>query len=855
MVTKKSTKGLFITALGTGVIVFLVYALVCMKLGVVPFSSNGNKTLAWQDAYFQYLDFFSWFKDVLSGKQSLAYTFSSSLGQNSIGIFSYYLASPFSYLVVFFSKSQIQYFFNLMIGLKLATAGITMSVYLSKRFEGTLARIWVILLSVSYGLMQFLFSQSSNTMWIDGAYMLPLIMLGIYRVVNEGKGILLSISLALTIIFNWYTGGVNCLAAGLVFLAEVALQNKQKNFRERAKAFLSKTGEFILASAIGLMISAVLFLPTIMVMKQGRGSSFDWNEFRNEFFGQLPSLIHGYSIGEVSELGYPALFCGSVALIGCISYFITQRFSLREKITNALLVGVVVMSFFWRPLYLVFSLLKIAESYWYRYAYVACALIIFIAAQFYNNLGREEIKAVKKATMGFIVASLLADYIQKHSSFEMYYLGLAFFVILSVCVVLLMNTKTHRILSLITGLILCTELFVNGYKVAEKYTIDGAKEFNQYNALETQLVDTFRNKDEGVYRATEMMTRQLTYEWTTANYNESMAFNYRAIENYTSSPQNSQLDMFSKMGYPYYNGCLMAKNTFLLPVDSLVGVKYLMAPYAVRGVELMDDQEPLNGKLIYENTYALPFAFKSELNENSYLLTEEVSGIDNRFEYWNQIYQEIAGEKVDIAEQLDYTVEETEGTIKYKIQIPEGDYALYGDIAVNGEAYATLNLNEALNIPYARWQVIDVFNVPTKADDEEAIVTYSAKDISTVENAVFYGINLSTFGKITEQLQEQAVANLKLENGYVSFDTTGNQGEYVFTSIPYDSGWRITVNGEKVEPKLFENCLICVPLTDGVNEIEMNYELPGLKLGLVVSVAGVVLLIAMCYINIMRKHR
>lgn len=64
----------------------------------------------WADAFYQYLDFFGWMKDILAGKQSLWYTFSSSLGQNSSGIFSYYLASPFNLLLFLFPRTKMQVF-------------------------------------------------------------------------------------------------------------------------------------------------------------------------------------------------------------------------------------------------------------------------------------------------------------------------------------------------------------------------------------------------------------------------------------------------------------------------------------------------------------------------------------------------------------------------------------------------------------------------------------------------------------------------------------------------------------------------------------------------------------------------
>ena len=100
-------------------------------MGYVPF---GNKSLTSMDADYQYLDLFAYLKDVLSGKNSVSYSFSKTMGGPCIGIFSYYLASPFNLLVVFFKKSGLMLFFHVVVTLKLMCAAVT-CVYLNFRVE------------------------------------------------------------------------------------------------------------------------------------------------------------------------------------------------------------------------------------------------------------------------------------------------------------------------------------------------------------------------------------------------------------------------------------------------------------------------------------------------------------------------------------------------------------------------------------------------------------------------------------------------------------------------------------------------------------------------------------------------
>lgn len=80
-------------------IVFCTFFLLYKIMGYAPF---GNNSLAGEDASKQYLDLFSYLKNVACGEDNLFYSFGKALGGNCIAIFSYYLSSPFNVLVLLF---------------------------------------------------------------------------------------------------------------------------------------------------------------------------------------------------------------------------------------------------------------------------------------------------------------------------------------------------------------------------------------------------------------------------------------------------------------------------------------------------------------------------------------------------------------------------------------------------------------------------------------------------------------------------------------------------------------------------------------------------------------------------------
>ena len=75
-------------------------------------------------------------------------------------------------------------------------------------------------------------------------------------------------------------------------------------------------------------------------------------------------------------------------------------------------------------------------------------------------------------------------------------------------------------------------------------------------------------------------------------------------------------------------------------------------------------------------------------------------------------------------------------------------------------------------------------------------------------------------------------------NGVVDAQEDG----LLFTSIPYDNGWILTVDGEEQEIRIFANALISVPLTAGRHEIHLEYHAPGRNLGLLLSSSTVIII-------------
>lgn len=162
---------------------FSIYGVVFILLGVAPF---GAKSILVTDLHTQYVQFYTYLYDVFKNGKSIFYSWEGGMGLNFIGVFAYYLASPFSLLILLFDRSHIPEAIMLMTLLKTGLAGFTMTYYLSNMMKRR--EIAITLFSTFYALMSFVTVYSFCVMWLDAIYLLPLIMLGIEKLVTEKNG-------------------------------------------------------------------------------------------------------------------------------------------------------------------------------------------------------------------------------------------------------------------------------------------------------------------------------------------------------------------------------------------------------------------------------------------------------------------------------------------------------------------------------------------------------------------------------------------------------------------------------------------------------------------------------------------
>ena len=435
----KSNKKIVNIFYGLGAFILTgIFFLLALKIShIYPF---GDNTIIYHDMQYQYLDYLTYFRNLLHGSGNIAYSFSIGMGEGTAAFFAYYLASPFNIILAFFSEDKIVLGITFLIMLKLASSAVTMFIYLSKRFS--LSNLSALLLALSYSMMGYNVLNCSNIMWLDGIIILPLIALGIHNLVYQNKKIMYFFALWYGIITNWYIGYMLCIFAVVYFIVENVLYY-MKNKQNKKGLFKSCTN-FVFVSILSGMATMVLILPqTLQMLSQGesdflKGIRANFNCSFLEGFKDL--FLNGEKLTK--QQTNPPIYVGSFPIICIASLFVNKKERISKKYFALILICIGMAAYIFNPLNYLFSVMKIPSNHYYRHAFLFSFLLIMLAGM--------ALQAGIKAhgVLAAFIIGLLYDFVLNYEDKTSFYFGLTCMILIGIfmlCYKLLLDKQKNKL--------------------------------------------------------------------------------------------------------------------------------------------------------------------------------------------------------------------------------------------------------------------------------------------------------------------------------------------------------------------------------------------------------------------------
>ena len=132
-------------------------------------------------------------------------------------------------------------------------------------------------------------------------------------------------------------------------------------------------------------------------------------------------------------------------------------------------------------------------------------------------------------------------------------------------------------------------------------------------------------------------------------------------------------------------------------------------------------------------------------------------------------------------------------------------------------------------------------------------INFSYAGVYTMESMEVLAEPVDALVDLVAERRESPFATTASTNAY-RIEGAANEDGYVLATIPWSTGWSATVDGESVEPLRADVAFMAVEVDEGEHVIELNYETPYLRLGAIISLAGLVALIVICIVSHRRRR-
>lgn len=836
-----SLLGLLLPAIMVMVVVLVAY----YAGSLYPFGEN---SVSWCDMSQQQLPLMIDFKDILDGKSSMFLNFENAGGMSFWGVFFFFLASPFTFLVKFVDKENVILFANVLVMLKMMTSAFTAMVYFRKchkQLDTTIA----IVLSFMYGVCGYGMVFFQNIIWLDMMALLPLLLMSLNMLVKEKKVLPYTIVLAAAIIVNYYISYMMIVFI-LLFMGAYVLMHNKSELKENCVLFLG-------GSLAGGLISAVVWLPSfIQYLSSARTESI------------LEKIAGSKFIADYYTI-YPVLFCTAfVAVVVLLNVFSGGKRSRDTRMYLYLLV-----------LTLIPMVVEPINKMWHtgsymsfpvRYGFITIFIGIVCCAIFLSE--KHEFKGTKhmiiSTSISVVVVYIYYLFIGKfgEDNFESLtaysrtlwgdeasYIGLLeAFIVSAVCyaVIYLFYKKGYMIKYVFVALV-CVVAFMETHFNTDVYLTSPAKiRPSEVNSQQVALELADKIEDDSFYR---VKTSSKLF-----HYNLVGSLGYPSLSHYTSLTDQNYMFTMKRLGY----------TSVWMEMGSCGGTSLtdalLCANYEITNT-------PDTRETVYQGENY--FIQKTDRNTGLGLITsQDLSGCEEipenlqRAEVQKYLYKNLFG-KTDAITKYDSTYSDinyTSGdrynfnngtTITYDIYV-DGHQRLYFDCFdeltnhLSEPIYETfaVRINDRLisdNYPYDKNN--GVLYLGDYADQNVTIKLISKKAISCKSFGVF-GINEDA---LNATLNDTAYVNFTRDKGTLTGSCDANDGETCFLSVPYNDGFTIKVNGESVDYQKVFSSFIAFPLQKGANDIVVTFTPVGFIPGLILTILGVGLVVA--YVLYRRK--
>ena len=781
----------------------------------------GDEILLIIDSLHQYLPFYTDMHRKLADGESLLFSFSGGLGYNFWSTYAYYLASPLNFLMAFIPVEHVCDFMDFMILIKIGLCGGTFSWYLHKRDPKR--KYMPVAFGMMFGLSNFVIGYYFNLMWLDSVAVLPLIMLGIERIVKGKSGKLFGISLFYGLWCNYYIGFMLCIFACLYFLVRW-ISEKQIRLVQVAKSCLSFGWYALLSGGMAALVLLPAFLG-LATSESMQGNSFPTTM---RFYENLAQLLENHmpflepvNISN-SQVGLN-VYCGVAAVLLAVLYLFDRKISIRERLAHYGLCAVFLLSFSWNILNYIWHGFHVQNGLPNRFAFLYIAVLLIMA---YDAAGHLRSFAVWKLLAAFLIPAafvvwrfwILDQEMEDH--IFLITMGLLFLYLGLLLIGKFAEHMKPSVFSALLSAVILVEVTANGiYGIS----CDGNVTRSIYLADQSSYQNMMQTQDDASFFRSEVDRQRMRNVTMFAGGNAMVMFN--------STMHGSVIDFCDSIGIEARTN----KNGYLgvtKLMNDVFGIKYVASPSKTADTLYQFEKVAEDGELVlYKNDTALSLGFM----------------VNPAIYQWDTT----AGEPLQVQNSFVELATGHEPIYVLDRYIDMADGENYGiKISENKQVYLCLDTRVKkldLNTPEYTKSYSDytdhLYVINSNGENYAADFTVTLKETQTTVRAEVYTCANAAYQEVVDQLAQSQMTEVEVSGNTVKGKINAKEDGVLLLTIPYDEGWNILVDGKETAFSKVGGALIGVDLSAGEHTISMKYTPPGLWIGSAVSLICCLLLL------------
>lgn len=702
----------------------------------------------------------------------------------------------------------------------------------------------------------------NQIMFVNYMPFLCLAFLGVDRYFEKQKAGLYTISVFLMILTSFYFSIGGMFALVLYGIYRYAEGKEKLGENIKILGFVSDGFRFLLPMLTAVLMSAVLLVPTAMALAGGREGGHK-TALSALLIPEIPIfrvVYTPYGIG-LTTLAITVLITG-----------LTYR-KLYEKFLHIACIAILTVPLF---AYLLNGGLYIRDKVTIPFLPLLCYLI----ATYLEKQKRREISFWAGA-LPFLLTIVLV-YMGREQGKYSEYLDwvLVDALVMLVCYLIFYWKKFDWVLIVVPiGFLALYGVVL--HKSADKMIEPAFYEEVTNKQIRTEI-EELTEKENGFYR----MEQSGTTSENAANLNRIWNMQQYVSSIYSSSYnpayQKFRTETFL-VAQPFRN-VLMQSVTENPIYQKLMGVKYILSKQEIAGYQ---QEKKVGDVTVYKNEEVLPIAYVTNqmISEKAY---EDLAFPYSQLAFLRFAVGKSVNDTVNPKEVLNSQVKEAGAEIPMEdtqaIEKIEDGYHIKSKeiqnvkLKISEEAQKEEILFVQFELKnYKRSKDVSVWLAGVKNKlsagshiyyNGNTTFTY-AVNLKVGQTEVNLGLGAGNYeirnlrcyiGNTDESLKTLCQSEFRVDRA----QTKGNQivgsvdgvkDGYLITSIPYDEHFEVKIDGKDVKYEKVNTAFLGVKMPDGTHEVEIVYHAPGLKMGKVLSVTGLLLLAGMMLWNKKKAYK